>query len=127
MEHKVETPITIFASESSALKSTALQPPASLVAVAQEPSTLPQTFIFCERDRVAFSGELDAVEIDDPRQLADAVGDSDSPSSLAWGISQAMRTLAEALALARSSAWKDWTEEARSFRWHHAGRTEIGL
>ena len=95
--------------------------------MAEKPPALPQTLIYCERDRVTFSGELDAVEIDDPRQLAEAVGDSDSPSSLAWGISQAMRTLAEALALARSPAWKDWNEEARSFRWHHAGRAEIGL
>ena len=87
-------------------------------------TTLPSALIYSEQDRVVFCGQLDITEITNPPELAEAIP---AVENVAWGVGEARRTLAEALQLARQPVWQGWTLEARSYRWHHAGRAELGL
>lgn len=87
----------------------------------------PVGYIFSECERVTFSEELAGELEDSPVRLADAIPDADTHETLAWGVGEALRTISEALELARTAAWQDWSLEACSFRWHHAGRAELNL
>lgn len=92
-----------------------------------EAASPPQEYIFSECERVSFSEELAADLVVNPSRLADAIPDEDNQQSLVWGVNEALRTLAEALELAQTQAWREWSPEARAFRWHHAGRAELNL
>ena len=85
-------------------------------------SAAPCADIFCESDRVIYD-KLDELG----EKLAVALPEVDSVEGLACGTAEALRTLKEALTLAQSPAWQDWSAGARAFRWHHAGRAELGL
>ena len=79
--------------------------------------------LYRERDRVNFSDAMQPADLSAP-ELADAVPEHEN---LIWGVGEAIRSLEEALKMAQTEQWKDWSEEARAFRWHNAGRTEMHL
>lgn len=88
------------------------------------PSRPPRAFVYLEEDVVIISTALKNEEL---VHLADALPDSDSATNLDWGIGEALRTLEEALELARSPTWQNWSVESRAFRWQCAGHIELGL
>jgi hypothetical protein len=99
-----------------------LRAPSTASSVPKAIESFPTVEVFKEADRFTMTPAL--AKITKQYNIECAVGPHDDAR---WGAGESERTLREALDLARSAAWQDWSDAARANRWHRAGHSEASL